>query len=95
MTEQEFDNVLKVALRKSVVNSVENEEKLMENAPDYEFSDRFKRRMNRLFRERAGFKKAVHPEVDNCFERTRSHIVRAELVAIDKVKRVIKRGNPT
>ena len=95
MTEQEFDDVLKVALRKYVENTVENEEKLMANAPDFEFSDRFKRRMNRLFRERAGFKKAVHPEVDNGFERTRSHIVRAELVAIDKLKRAVKRGNPT
>lgn len=94
MTEQEFDGILKVALREYVENSVENEENLMENAPDYEFSDRFKRRMNRLFRERAGFKKAVHPEVDNGFERTRSRIVRAELVAIDKLKRAVKRGNP-
>ena len=42
MTEQEFDNILKVALRKYV----EKEEKLMANASDHEFSDRFKRRMN-------------------------------------------------
>lgn len=95
MTEQKFDDVLKVALRKYVENTVENEDKLMANAQDFEFSDRFKRRMNRLFRERAGFKKAVHPEVDNGFERTRSRIVRAELVAIDKLKRTVKRGNPT
>lgn len=63
--------------------------------PEVEFSDRFKKRMNRLFREKVGTKRAMYPEVDNCFERTRSHIVRAKLVAVGKVKRVMKIGNPT
>jgi len=91
MTEQEFDSVLK----KAFGQYVENEEKLMEKESDIEFSDRFKKRINRLFRERVGSKKAMFPEVDNGYERTRSHIVRAELVAADKVKKAFKRGNPT
>lgn len=39
-------------------------------------SNRFKRKMNRVFREEVGTKKIPHPEVDNIFERIRSGIVR-------------------
>lgn len=46
-----------------------------------EFSNRFKRNMNRLFREQLGAKKALHPEVDNAYERVRSYIVRKWLLA--------------
>ncbi len=46
-----------------------------------EFSDRFKRKMNRVFREQMGAKKALHPEVDNLYERIRSFIVRKWLLA--------------
>lgn len=95
MTEQEFDEVLKKAMKQYVENSVENVEAFVDKEADVEFSDRFKRRMNRLFRERAGFKKAMHPEVDNWYERTRSRIVRGALVAADKTKKAFKRGNPT
>ncbi len=40
-----------------------------------EFSDRFKRKMNRVFRERVGTEKIPHPEVDNTYERIRSKII--------------------
>lgn len=36
---------------------------------DNEFSDRFKRRVNRAFREYDGFDNIPHPDVDNAFER--------------------------
>ena len=36
---------------------------------DNEFSDRFKRRVNRAFREYVGFDDIPHPDVDNAFER--------------------------
>ena len=42
-----------------------------------EFSNRFKRKMNRLFREQAGIWKTPHPEVDNLFEQVRSGLVYA------------------
>ena len=38
-------------------------------------STRFKRRMNRLFREEAGMKRIPHPEVDTVWERLRSRCV--------------------
>lgn len=40
-----------------------------------EFSDKFKIKMNRLYRELLGGKKALHPEVDRCYERIRSRII--------------------
>ena len=52
-----------------------------------EFSDRFKIRMNRVFRERAGIKNIPHPEVDNLYERVRSCILRAFLLVIHRVKK--------
>lgn len=36
---------------------------------DNEFSARFKRRINRKFREYVGFDDIPHPDVDNIFER--------------------------
>ena len=50
-----------------------------------EFSDRFKIRMNRIFREQAGIKKIPHPEVDNPYERVRSGIIRAYLLIINRI----------
>lgn len=52
-----------------------------------DFSDRFKIRMNRIFREQAGIKKIPHPEVDNLYERVRSSIIRAFLLVIHRVKK--------
>lgn len=39
------------------------------------FSKKYKRKMNRIGREEIGLKNALHPEVDNLFERTRSNII--------------------
>lgn len=45
-----------------------------------EFSDNFKLRMNRMFREQAGIKRIPYPEVDTWFERVRSAFVRRILL---------------
>lgn len=95
MTEQEFDEVLKQAMKQYVEDTAEEVKALTADKPEVEFSDRFKRRMNRLFREQVGTKRAMHPEVDNWYERTRSCIVRGVLVTADKTKKAFKRGNPT
>ena len=58
---------------------------------DYEFSDRFKRRMNRLFREQVGSKNIPHPEVDNTYEEIRSTIIRAWLILCDRIKKKCSR----
>lgn len=42
---------------------------------DFEFSKKFKKKLNRTGREKIGLKKVLHPEVDNTFERTRSKII--------------------
>ena len=51
-----------------------------------EFSDKFKIRMNRVFREQAGIKNIPHPEVDNLYERVRSGIIRVYLLIIHNIK---------
>ena len=38
-------------------------------------SKKFKRKMNRLFREKLGIDRIPHPEVDNFYERLRSKLV--------------------
>ena len=38
-------------------------------------SKKFKKKMNRMFREKLGIMRIPHPEVDNFFERWRSKIV--------------------
>ena len=40
----------------------------------FELSKRFKRKMNRFFREEVGTENIPHPEVDNLWERLRSKI---------------------
>ena len=44
--------------------------------PPPELSVRARKRLNRMFREVVGSSNIPHPEVDNCYERTRSKIVR-------------------
>lgn len=41
----------------------------------FRVSKKFKKRINRLFREQLGIKCIPHPEVDNAFERTRSCLI--------------------
>lgn len=52
-----------------------------------EFSDRFKIRMNRVFREQAGIKNIPHPEVDNLYERVRSRIIRTCLLTVHRLQK--------
>lgn len=47
-------------------------------------TDKEKKCMNRLFRERVGGDYLPHPEVDNAYERIRSRIVRAFLLLANK-----------
>ena len=56
-----------------------------------EFSDRFKIRMNRIFREQAGIKNIPHPEVDNLYERVRSGIIRTYLFMAHRLKKKIQK----
>ena len=95
MTEEQVDKVLSVAMRQYVENTVENVEASVESEPGIEFSDKFKKRINRLFREEVGSKRAMHPEVDNVYERMRSRVIRAKLVTENKLQKSLKRGNPT
>ncbi len=43
--------------------------------PEPEYSDRHKRKMNRIFREVAHCAKIPYPEADNFFERFRSNVI--------------------
>jgi len=95
MTEEQVDKVLSVAMRQYVENTVENVEASVESEPGIEFSDNFKKRINRLFREEVGSKRAMYPEVDNVYERMRSRVIRAKLVTENKLQKSLKRGNPT
>ena len=95
MTEEQVDKVLSVAMRQYVENTVENVEASVESEPGIEFSDKFKKRINRLFREEVGSKRAMCPEVDNVYERMRSRVIRAKLVTENKLQKSLKRGNPT
>ena len=56
-----------------------------------EFSDKFKIRMNRIFREQAGIKNIPHPEVDNLYERVRSGIIRTYLFMAHRLKKKIQK----
>lgn len=76
----EFDSLLYKALDEYAKRESERIEEEI-GTQTVEFSDRFKRKMNRLFREKVGSKKALHPEVDNVYERVRSFIVRKWLLA--------------
>jgi len=59
----------------------------MAEAEEMEYSDQFKKCMNRMFRERIGIKKIPHPEVDNLYERMRSGFIRFWRVAFRPLRR--------
>ncbi len=64
------------ALKQAAIQRNRREmDKHKKDIPKYEYSKRFKRKMNRLGREKVGLKNALHPEVANAFERARSKIV--------------------
>ncbi len=58
--------------------------------PKPKYSDKHKRRMNKIFREAANCSKIPYPEVDNSFERSKSKLTilqsKATSRLIDKFK---------
>ena len=78
MTEKEFDTLIAQACHKIAEDEAREFERVKDE--DVEFSDRFKVRMNRIFREQAGITRAPYPEVDTCFEHVRSAFVRKVLL---------------
>lgn len=71
---KENDSVLRQAcieLEKTRWENFEVPEKF-----NYKVTKRDKRKLNRFGREKIGLKNALHPEVDNLFERTRSNFIR-------------------
>ena len=51
-------------------------------------SNRFKKNINRIFREHIGAKNRIpHPEVDNFYERIRSKIIRQFVVLAKRLKK--------
>ena len=75
---------IKDALRPYIAKQAE--EAQMGSEPKDPYNKRFKKKLNRLYREEVGTKKAMYPEVDNWYERTRSRIVRAIRVRFKKSK---------
>lgn len=64
------------------------------NVEEFEFSDRHKIRMNRMFRERVGLKERIpYPEVDNNFEGVRSSLARRLLIIENRVQKAIKNAH--
>lgn len=56
-----------------------------------ELSNRYKKKINRLFREQVGSKYIPHPEVDNPYEKIRSRIIRIFLLTIHRIKKKCSR----
>lgn len=81
-----FDKLLLQAINMCYEEQLEVEEFSDEEKEAVEFSDALKKRMNRLFREKAGISNIPHPEVDNIYERVRSKIVRLLLVIMNHMK---------
>lgn len=78
MTDQQFDNLVKIACDELSRKDSEIFEAIEPN-DYYEFSPKLKRRMNRLFRVHVGENTIPHPEVDNLFERLRAKIIKKAL----------------
>ena len=78
MTEKEFDTLIAQACHKIAEDEAREFESVKDE--DVEFSDRFKVRMNRMFREQAGITRVPYPEVDTWFERVRSALMRKILL---------------
>ncbi len=78
-TEEEFE-LLKVTLELGLKEKYET----YKEHENVNFSDRFKRKINRIFREHVGIKNIPHPEVDNFYEKSRGRIVRFWLRIVNK-----------
>ena len=81
MTQEELDEFY---------DDVAQFEKVVDDLPHIEPSVRYKREMNRFFRERIGVKKIPHPDADNAFERFRSWVqVMKDFKRIHEQKNVV------
>ena len=82
------EELLKSAFREAAEQDIKELEAAGETL-QIRLSDRHKRKMNRLFRERVGSKQIPHPEVDTAFERIRSTAIRAAL----RIRNSIRKKN--
>ncbi len=62
-------------LQQACIECCNNEFEEYEQIEKQNFSKRYMRKMNRIGREKIGLKNALHRDVDNIFERTRSNII--------------------
>lgn len=58
--------------------------KKFDSEEELPLSNRFRKKMNRVFREEVGVNYAYYPEVDNFYERIRSKIIRKYKVIRNK-----------
>lgn len=91
MSEEEFEEVLKNALKIMQEQELEEVKGDVEQQSPFEPSDRFKRKMNRLFREKIGGDYAVYPEVDNEWERLRSYFFRGWQIMVNYIYRAFEK----
>ena len=69
------DELLKRAFFESVENKVRDTEEKLNNIESPKHSRRYKRRMNRFFRECVGGFFIPFPEADNLYEKLRSRLI--------------------
>ncbi len=81
------EEMLRAAFKESCKQEMEE---LEERAKHIAFApnEAFKKKMNRFFREQVGIKTIPHPEVDTCYERVRSAIVRILFVLIKSFQKI-------
>lgn len=91
MSEEEFEEVLKNALKIMQEQELEEVKGDVEQQSPFEPSDRFKRKMNHLFREKIGGDYAVYPEVDNEWERLRSYFFRGWQIMVNYIYRAFEK----
>ena len=91
MSEEEFEEVLKNALKIMQEQELEEVKGDVEQQPPFEPSDKFKRKMNRLFREKIGGEYAMYPEVDNEWERLHSGFLRGWNIMVNYIYRVFEK----
>lgn len=80
------EEILKEAVKDSFrqdMEKLEEETRHIDATPN----KTFKRKLNRLFRERVGTNKIPHPEVDNAYERVRSCFIRMWFVLVRYIKK--------
>ena len=64
----------------------EKTKKELRSAENIEPSDRYKRGINRILRERHGIKNIPYPEADNAFERIRNFFARGTFVCLGHIE---------